>query len=320
VTAMPGRKWRSEPIPLASYMIRRDVARIAREAERERAEERALVAFMGLNPSPAFSMGLMGLALQGGPQMAVIAALYLHMRRSFAFNMAAYLSMTIPRPLFPDTESYNTVPFHLWATPASFAAQFRLSSLEELQRLFVALEIPDVIQAPYQGRTSYTCPGIDGLAVTLARLSFPGRLNDLRHRLRLGWSISKISILLNACTRILQDRWGKLVKFDHSAFQDPLRLQELALAVRNAGHPLLSCCALIDGTTFAIARPRGDDQQRAFYNGHKRQHIVRYQAITTPDGMIVSFFGPHAGKCRLLSLCVLAIHARLQVLRMIAVF
>ncbi len=35
--------------------------------------------------------------------------------------------------------------------------------------------------------------------------------------------------------------------------------------------------------------------QRLFYNGHKRKHALKFQAVVTPDGLIVDLWGPVAG-------------------------
>ena len=50
----------------------------------------------------------------------------------------------------------------------------------------------------------------------------------------------------------------------------------------------------IDGTVRPISRPR--IHQRIVYNGHKRQHALKYQSITTPNGMIANLYGPIEGK------------------------
>lgn len=38
---------------------------------------------------------------------------------------------------------------------------------------------------------------------------------------------------------------------------------------------------IILGTVWKICRPQKN--QRAFYNGHKRGHALKYQAVTTPE-------------------------------------
>lgn len=51
----------------------------------------------------------------------------------------------------------------------------------------------------------------------------------------------------------------------------------------------------VDGTELRIARPSGSMIQRAAYNGHKRKHSLKYQAVNTLDGMIAHLHGPFEG-------------------------
>ena len=46
----------------------------------------------------------------------------------------------------------------------------------------------------------------------------------------------------------------------------------------------------IDGTVRPICRLSHD--QRFFYNGRKRTHALKFQAVTAPDGLISQLFGP----------------------------
>ncbi|SCU81144.1 LAFA_0C02960g1_1 [Lachancea sp. 'fantastica'] len=59
--------------------------------------------------------------------------------------------------------------------------------------------------------------------------------------------------------------------------------------------------AFIGGTHMKIARPYNNTQHgygvapNAVYSGHKRTHILKYQAVTTPDGICVDLAGPSVG-------------------------
>lgn len=46
----------------------------------------------------------------------------------------------------------------------------------------------------------------------------------------------------------------------------------------------------------AIARPKGHLSERVVYNGHKRKHTLKYQAVNTPDGLIQHVYGPLEGR------------------------
>ena len=45
--------------------------------------------------------------------------------------------------------------------------------------------------------------------------------------------------------------------------------------------------------------------QRLLYNGHKRHHALKYQAVSTPNGLVANLYGPIEGKrhdCALLAM------------------
>jgi nuclease HARBI1 len=53
----------------------------------------------------------------------------------------------------------------------------------------------------------------------------------------------------------------------------------------------------LDGTSLRIARPSGPHaNQRNMYNGHHKVHCLQFQGVSAPDGMIVDFYGPLAGR------------------------
>lgn len=72
------------------------------------------------------------------------------------------------------------------------------------------------------------------------------------------------------------------------------RFRLYADAVEAKGAPIPNCFGFIDGTTRGICRP--SENQEAYYSGHKRQHCEKYQAVSCPDGMIVSLKGGYEGR------------------------
>ena len=74
----------------------------------------------------------------------------------------------------------------------------------------------------------------------------------------------------------------------------PKKLEEYALAVHERGSPLETVWGFVDGTVRAMCRPT--QNQKVAYNGHKRVHALKYQSVTTPDGLIVDLFGPVEGR------------------------
>ena len=61
--------------------------------------------------------------------------------------------------------------------------------------------------------------------------------------------------------------------------------------VHRKGSPLDNCFGFVDGTVHPICRP-GTVNQSLLYNGHKRVHVIKFQSVVTPDGMIANMYGP----------------------------
>ena len=74
------------------------------------------------------------------------------------------------------------------------------------------------------------------------------------------------------------------------------RADEYALAIEDKGGGLDNCVGFIDGTVLSIARPKGNMAQKVVYRGHKRKHALKFQALNTPDGLIMHLHGPVEGR------------------------
>ncbi|OAD73952.1 hypothetical protein PHYBLDRAFT_158836, partial [Phycomyces blakesleeanus NRRL 1555(-)] len=67
-----------------------------------------------------------------------------------------------------------------------------------------------------------------------------------------------------------------------------------ASAIYNKDAALPNIVGFIDGTMQAISRPsQGNEVQKAFYNGWKHMHALKYQSIVTSDGITSSLLGPY---------------------------
>ena len=77
-------------------------------------------------------------------------------------------------------------------------------------------------------------------------------------------------------------------------FQPWLHFEQSAAAVFNKGACLDNCWAFLDGTQMKVCRP--DEGQEAVYNGHKRQHSLKFQSLMLPCGIISHFWGPFKGR------------------------
>jgi hypothetical protein len=158
-------------------------------------------------------------------------------------------------------------------------------SVEEIQRLSPLLHLQEM---PLRQRLIAELDLI--LAVLLARLSFPGRwapLCDIFRR-----SQSWLSTVFNDTVVFLAGRFARMLQWHPQLTYT--RLEAMATAVEaQGGGP--GIWGFVDGTFRGFCRPQGQDNQRRVYCGHKRAHGVNWQAIVTPDGLVVSLVGPFPG-------------------------
>ncbi|CAN7990929.1 unnamed protein product [Ixodes hexagonus] len=173
----------------------------------------------------------------------------------------------------------------------TFRRQFRFHK-EDLAALQSALQIPATVTSA-QG---VNVPGNEALCIVLRRLAYPNRLFDLeglfnRHSSTLS-SISNIimSQIDERCGHLLSDMnshsWLSLAKLEMCS-------QEELHAVNNKGAPLHNCWGFIDGTARPICRP--SKNQKLYFYGHKRVHVVKYQAVMCANGIICQLDGPFDG-------------------------
>lgn len=71
-------------------------------------------------------------------------------------------------------------------------------------------------------------------------------------------------------------------------------LQEYADAIHEYGTPLQGIWGFIDCTIRHICGPTF--YQRTAYNGHKKVHALKYQAVVVPNGIIGHLYGPVEGR------------------------
>lgn len=58
---------------------------------------------------------------------------------------------------------------------------------------------------------------------------------------------------------------------------------------------MVHCFSFIDGTVIGMDRPGDYDMKHAAYNGHTPNHALKFETISTPDGLILHAQGPLAG-------------------------
>lgn len=157
--------------------------------------------------------------------------------------------------------------------------------------------------------------GEEFLLIGLYRLHLPTTISDGSFKRIFGLGHTAVSMVFNAFIEFLVNNWGYLL-FDNLQFWLPY-LPDCAQAVRdkcnekgcyfpNSRSPGgLRVAGFIDNTMNATCRPGGgparDGQnaprndsliQRAWYNGWKKMHGMKYQTVDLPNGMNMHVWGP----------------------------
>ncbi|GJJ68191.1 nuclease HARBI1 [Entomortierella parvispora] len=159
---------------------------------------------------------------------------------------------------------------------------------DEILDIVEALRVPNVLVLDNGSKFS----SLEGVCIVLRRLAFPCRLVDLMPMF--GRSEGMLSRIFNKTITWIYNRWARqLFTWDHARLT-PAKLEQFAAVIREAGSPLQDVVGFIDGTVRPIARPM--ENQRQEYNGHHRVHAMKFQAVTTPDGIVVHLSGPYHGK------------------------
>lgn len=157
---------------------------------------------------------------------------------------------------------------------------------EEVLNLVVCLQIPD----PVRSDNGIVEDSLTALCMLLAHFAWPNRLSDLH--VKFGWKPEMVSRTINTLLSIIHDRWKHLLVFDEQCLT-PERLTAYTIAIAGKDAPLESCIGFIDGTKRQVTKPIFG--QESIYNGWKKIHCLKYQAIVYPDGIIAHLYGPVEG-------------------------
>ena len=164
-------------------------------------------------------------------------------------------------------------------------AEFRVKK-RDLPILAEALQIPDSFTCSQRSLVS----GMEGLCKLLRRLAYPCRYSDIIPRF--GLPVPVLSMVCNDVLDFVYETHGHRITQWNPTVLSPADLQIYSDAVAAKGAALQNCFSFIDGTVRPICRP--GEQQRILYNGHKRLHSLKFQAIALPNGLIGNLYGPVA--------------------------
>jgi hypothetical protein len=201
----------------------------------------------------------------------------------------------ICRPLSDPTIDYEAAPLiisDLDDSKCILDFRFRMTDIQDFaDLLWPKMELilegeRDLIKV----NNRYTCPYETGLLLVIFRLARPRRIRpemETYFRMRK----SKISAILSTFIDALYEVALPYLS-DPSIFQPRFELYS-KLIHEKSGLDGLDVWGFIDGTLRKTCRP--SHFQKQAYSGHKRCHGIKFQSVTTPDGLIALLFGPING-------------------------
>lgn len=188
---------------------------------------------------------------------------------------------------------------------------FRFKSKEQLYDLIIGFRIPA------QVRSTEGCvfSGEEMLLVALYRMRRPTTLTDIAFKEIFGFKYQRVSICVRTFVNYIISAWGYLL-LNNMEYWKP-HLQSCSTAIRDKlgrlgcefpppGTPGgFNVFSWIDNTMNATCRPGGGPRrdgvnaprndpliQRAFYNGWKKLHGMKWQTVDLPNGMNFHVWGP----------------------------
>lgn len=212
------------------------------------------------------------------------------MEPSLAAMVACVISQYVPRQILSSPYGQR-IPFGDFDV-VQFALRFRFASYEQLERVVNHLQLP-----PTVSRLGFVAPTLDALAVTLARFACGTRLQTLAEYLHICWSPSRLSAIITGTVEAVVAKYGEMIKFDSRFLESAynVKLFSDAIAARSRV-PLNHIVGFVDGTCVRICRPTED--QDAYYNGNERCHVLHFQGVMAPNGIMMGMFGPYPGTLR----------------------
>ena len=109
-----------------------------------------------------------------------------------------------------------------------------------------------------------------------------------------GRSWIEIGLIFNAVLNEVYERHGQFLSELDPEMLNMDNLRKFCEAIYNKGAPLHNCWGFIHGTARPIARPVVN--QRVCFSGHKRTHVLKFQSVMAPNGIIANLFGPMEGR------------------------
>lgn len=208
-------------------------------------------------------------------------AAYLHARADYQRHLSHTRSISTSNYAF----NFNAL------TNSDCVFNFRFEK-QDIGTVVRALAWPE--GQTHTNRNRYSVSPVLAACIFMRRMASPCRWRDLE--LQFGKHSSQLSeIFWEAVEAFLGSRLPLLTSNLSTRYIEE-KAELFAAVVAEKSGCLTNCIGFIDGTVLKIARPTDHGLQNVAYNGHKRAHALKFQALTTPDGMFLHCFGPLEGR------------------------
>ena len=159
----------------------------------------------------------------------------------------------------------------------------------ELNHLAEVLDILD----PFFTEQGYCFSAVEVLCLLCAWFHSSGDQYELA--LKYNRSQSLVLQVVNKLAAYLDvdDTWGHLLDFNHEYLLYHDNLSHYAKALQDVRVPVILIWGFIDCTLQHMCKPSIFQQQA--YNGHKKYHALKFQALSLLNGLIGHLFGPEEG-------------------------
>ena len=129
--------------------------------------------------------------------------------------------------------------------------------------------------------------GIQSLCIFLKRFSYPCRYSNMISRF--GRLVPELCLICNHDMNFVYDIWGHLLKTKNQQWFALVNLQLFIDTIHESGSPFDNCWVFTDGAVRSICWSRKD--QRIMYNSYKKVHVIKFQSVVDPNGLIANLYG-----------------------------
>jgi hypothetical protein len=167
-----------------------------------------------------------------------------------------------------------------------FSQHFRFShhEMDRVVLAFLNAGFPQIVRTKSRDK----CGLYEAVCMMCFKYARPMQLGTMVRTF--GSSVSRMSRIISVIRRLIFARFRGSMAHPRALQQQEIEMFCAAVQKKSG---LSTCFGFIDGTVRPMCKP--SVLQGSCYNGKDRQHALKYQGVTTPDGMFLQLAGPWPG-------------------------